>query len=80
MTKRFLFDPAMLDQLEGLNERYAKLGARIEELESRIDASVAYDLPPDTEQLGSLVDARHRVVEEATALLEELLGELNNAR
>ena len=76
----------MLDQLEGLNERYAKLSARIEELEARIDAGVAFDLPPDTAQLGSLVDTRRRVEvtkfsegKEAVALLETLLNELREA-
>lgn len=72
------FDPAILDQLEGLNERHAKLSARIEGLEARIDAGTAYDLPPDTEQLGTLVDARRRAENEAIALLETLLGELRS--
>ena len=62
--------------MEGLNERYAKLSARIEELEARIDEGAGFDLSPDTSQLGTLEDARRRVLEETVSLLETLLSKL----
>ena len=69
-----LFDPEVLDRLEGLNERYRVLGERIAELEGRINESALYDLPPDTEALGALVDKQRRVRDEAAELLKEMLG------
>lgn len=71
-----LFDPEALDRLEGLNERYRALSQRIAELEGRIQEAATYDLPPDTEQLGTLVDARRRVKAEAAGLLREVLAGL----
>ena len=72
-----LFDPEVLDRLEGLNERYSVLGERIAELEGRINEAAAYDLPPDTEALGALVDKQRRVRDEAVALLREVLTGLD---
>ena len=71
-----LFDPEALDRLEGLNERYRVLGERIAELEGRINEAASFDLPPDTEALGALVDKQRRVKEEVAALLRELLTKL----
>ena len=62
--------------MEGLNERYRVLSERIAELERRIQEAATYDLPPDTEALGALVDARRRVREEAAALLRDVLSGL----
>lgn len=50
-----LFSPELLDQLEGLNERYALLGRRIEELQ---DNAAVYDQPLDREQLARLQSLR----------------------
>lgn len=71
-----LFDPEVLDRLEDLNERYQVLGERIAELEGRINEAATYDLPPDTEALGALVDKQRRVRDEAAALLREVLAGL----
>ena len=78
-----LFDPEALDRLEGLNERYRALSQRIAELEGRISDAATFDLPPDTEQLGALVNTRHRVKvtkfsegKEAAVLLRKLLSVL----
>lgn len=71
-----LFDPEVLDLLEGLNERYRVLGERIVELEGRIQEAANFDLPPDTEALGALVDKQRRVREEAAVLLREVLAGL----
>ncbi len=71
-----LFDPEVLDRLEGLNERHRVLGERIAELEGRIQEAASFDLPPDTEQLGALIDARRRVKNETAALLRKMLAEL----
>ena len=71
-----LFDPEALDRLEGLNERYRVLGERIAELEGRINEAASFDLPPDTEALGALVDKQRRVKDETAALLRKMLGEL----
>ena len=71
-----LFDAEVLDRLEELNERYRVLGERIAELEGRINEAASFDLSPDTEALGALVDARCRVKEQAAKLLRELLEEL----
>ena len=72
-----LFDPEVLDRLEGLNERYRVLGERIAELEGRIQEAANFDLPPDTEALGTLVDARRRVKGEAVELLRDILNRLD---
>ena len=71
-----LFDPEVLDRLEGLSERHRVLGERIAELEGRIQEAASFDLPPDTEQLGALIDARRRVKNETAALLQKMLAEL----
>ena len=71
-----LFDPEVLDRLEGLNERHRVLGERNAELEGRIQEAASFDLPPDTEQLGALIDARRRAKDETAALLRKMLAEL----
>ncbi len=69
-----LFDPALLDQLEGLNERYALLSRRLEQLQ---DQAASFDQRPDPGQVSILEAQRRKLKAEAIALLEELLGRLN---
>ena len=68
-----LFDPEVLDRLEGLNERYRSLSMRIEELH---DEAAHYDLELDRERLRNLEVSRQRVRKEAEALLREVLERL----
>ena len=68
-----LFNPEVLDRLEGLNERYRLLTNRIEEL---LDEAAHYDLEPDSEKLRQLETVRRRVKDEAVAVVRELLDKV----
>ena len=70
---KHLFDPDLLDRLEGLNERYALLTRRNEELH---DEAAAYDRPPDPTQLASFETLRHKVKNEVEEIVREVLGSL----
>ena len=73
MTPRQLFSPEVLDQLEGLNERYTSLARQLERL---FDEAATFDTQPDPGTLSELRSARKRVKVEAAALLQEVLAEL----
>ena len=75
MTPEQLFDPDVLDRLEGLNERYAALARQLELL---FDEAATFDIQPDPGSLNELRTARSRVKAEAEALLREVLAELEN--
>ena len=70
-----LFNPEVLDRLEGLNERYRLLTNRIEEL---LDEAAHYDLEPDAEKLRQLETVRRRVKDEAVTVVRELLKEIES--
>ena len=71
--KPYLFDAAILDQLEGLNERYALLSRRIEALQ---DEAAAYDRPADANQLATFEALQQKVKAEVVAILKGVLSEL----
>ena len=68
-----LFNPEVLDRLEGLNERYRLLTNRIEEL---LNEAAHYDLEPDSEKLRQLDAVRRRVKDEVVAVVRELLEKM----
>ena len=73
VASKRLFDPDTLDQLEGLNERYALLTRRAEALQ---DDAASFDRPPDLTQLNTFEALRRKVKQEAADLLKGLLEDL----
>ena len=70
---KHLFDPDLLDRLEGLNQRHALLTRRIEELH---DEAATYDRPPDPTRLASFEALRRKIKNEVTQILKEVLDGL----
>lgn len=68
-----LFDPEVLDRLEGLNARYGLLTRRIEALQ---DEAASFDRPPDLGQLNHFESLRRKVKSEAAELLQTVLNDL----
>ena len=68
-----LFDPEVLDRLEGLNARYSLLTRRIETLQ---DEAASFDRPPDLGQLNQFETLRRKLKTEAAELLQAILLEL----
>jgi len=68
-----LFDPEVLDRLEGLNARYGLLTRRIEALQ---DEAASFDRPPDLGQLNGLESIRRKVKGEVAELLQAILSGL----
>ena len=64
-----LFDPALLDELEGLNQRYALLSRRIAEL---YDDAAAFDQPPDRQQVRKYQEIQSKVKEKAVSIIKQL--------
>ena len=69
-----LFNPEVLDRLEGLNARYGLLTRRIEALQ---DEAASFDRPPDLGQLNQFETLRRKLKLEAVELLQGILLELN---
>ena len=71
--KPHLFASDLLDQLEGLNERYALLTRQIEALQ---DEAAVYDRPPDVNKLATFEVLRQKVKAEVGTLLRIALDGL----
>ena len=72
--KPHLFNPELLDLLEGLNERYALLTRQIDSLQ---DEAAVYDRPPDPNKLATFEALQRKVKAEVVAILEGMLRELD---
>lgn len=72
-----LFDPALFDQLEGLNERYAVISRRLEQLQ---DQAASFDQYPEPGQTATLEALQQKVKAEAVAFLEAMLESLTKRR
>lgn len=72
---RRLFNPEVLDRLEGLNARYGLLTRQIEALQ---DEAATFDRPPDLGQLNHFEALRRKVKSEAAELLRAILEGLNS--
>ena len=71
---KHLFDPDLLDRLEGLNERYALLTRRLEALH---DEASSFDQPPNANQLANFEIAQRKIKNEVGEILKEVLDSLD---